>query len=275
MFSQGIVLNSYEEIVTAHKLLNYDWRSLAVPRIIIEEFPEEIKDLEPVERVRFFIKAFLPLILIENERILEEKNKVKDLFSKDELTGNEKNYLTETLYKYRIINEGYDISDITEDEKSRILILVNKRILPIPPPIALSMAALESGWGTSRFVFEGNNLFGHVAINPQEGIQPANWSGKKRNIQIFDSVSESISVYMLNLNRNRAYRRFRVARARNPYNLFNMTKGFYLYSIIRDEYAVRLQFIISRYDFARFNDAYLDNEERIVPLLKLKQMHIH
>jgi Bax protein len=35
-----------------------------------------------------------------------------------------------------------------------------RRMDVIPPSLALAQAAVESGWGTSRFAREGNALFG-------------------------------------------------------------------------------------------------------------------
>jgi Bax protein len=269
-----ILLNSYEEIETAHRLLNYKWRSKSVPRLAIKKIPEEIKEMSPAKKIRFFVKTMLPLILLENEKIEIERKTFFDYLQRDSLDEEEKTYLNETAYKYRIISSDEDIAEMEEAQKQNIHNAADYKIKAIPPPIALAMAALESGWGTSRFVFEGNNLFGHVAINPKKGLQPANWTGKTRNIMVFESIQESISVYMLNLNRNRAYNRFRIARKHTPHNLINMTKGFHLYSIIGDEYAGRLQFIISRYGFATYLDATLDDEKRTSPLKALRQAYI-
>jgi len=269
-----VLLNNYEEIETAHKLLNYRWKSKNVPRLMIEKIPEEIVDMSPAKKIRFFVKTMLPLILLENEKIEMERETFFSYLEKESFDEKEKEFLNETAYKYRIISSDEDISEMDEAQKQNIYNAADYKIKAIPPPIALAMAALESGWGTSRFVFEGNNLFGHVANNPQKGLQPANWTGKTRNIMVFDSIQESISVYMLNLNRNRAYNRFRIARKHTPHNLINMTKGFHLYSIIGDEYAGRLQFIISRYGFAAYLDATLDDEKRTAPLKALKQAYI-
>ncbi len=269
-----IVLESFEEIETAHKILNYKWKTKAVPRIVINSIPEEIKDMTAIKRVRFFVKIMMPLILLENEKIMEERNRFLALQEKEHLSDEEIRFLNETAVKYRIISSETDISESDESHLQHVFNMADYKIMAIPPAIALAMAALESGWGTSRFVSEGNNLFGHVARNPEDGLQPANWAGMSRNIMIFDSLQESVSTYMLNLNRNRAYNKFRVTRKHRPYDIIGMTEGFYLYAIIGDEYAGRLQFIISRYRFAELNDAYLDCEKRTASLKALKQAYI-
>ncbi|HKJ91279.1 MAG TPA: glucosaminidase domain-containing protein, partial [Oceanipulchritudo sp.] len=43
---------------------------------------------------------------------------------------------------------------------------LRRRVDVIPPSLALAQAALESGWGTSRFAREGNNLFGIWCYTP-------------------------------------------------------------------------------------------------------------
>ena len=49
-----------------------------------------------------------------------------------------------------------------------LLIKVDK----VPVSLALAQAAIESGWGTSRFAQEGNALFGQWTYDG-EGIKPA------------------------------------------------------------------------------------------------------
>jgi Bax protein len=41
----------------------------------------------------------------------------------------------------------------------------------IPPSIAIAQAAIESGWGTSRFALEGNAMFGQWTWS-KNGIEP-------------------------------------------------------------------------------------------------------
>ncbi|MBR4489074.1 glucosaminidase domain-containing protein, partial [bacterium] len=204
-----VFLSTYEEVKSAYDLVGYTWNNEKVPRIFVKKIPEEIKKMEGVERRQFFIKLLLPLVLLENEKISAEHDMIVPIAAKKEWKGEDLKLISSVSEKYNIIDEGQDISAITEEEKENIRYFLDHKIRPVPPAIAIGQAALESGWGTSRFVFEGNNLFGHVSPDPTKGIKPKNWSGNKRHIRIFDSIQDSISAYMLNLNRNRAYNKFR------------------------------------------------------------------
>jgi Bax protein len=87
-----------------------------------------------------------------------------------------------------------------------------KRIDVIPTSLALAQAALESGWGKSRFAREANNLFGHWTYSGV-GLMPQNRAiGKTHMIRIFGSLQKSVNSYMLNLNTNEAYSLFREKR---------------------------------------------------------------
>ena len=79
--------------------------------------------------------------------------------------------------------------------------------------MALAQAAVESAWGRSRFVKEANNIFGHWTYNSQIGMIPRNRDlGATHFIRIFQSLKESVTAYMLNLNRNLAYKSFQEKR---------------------------------------------------------------
>ena len=83
----------------------------------------------------------------------------------------------------------------------------------IPVSIALAQAALESGWGTSRFVSEGNALFGQWSWFKGSGIVPEQRDAEESHeIKIFKTLRGSVTAYMKNLNSNNNYDDFRLAR---------------------------------------------------------------
>jgi len=157
-----------------------------------------IKDVKKQKKA--FVEIMLPLIKEENKRILNTRKKIVNIF-KDPF------YL---MNPYKIIYlstvaRKYKIQDIT-DKKAFL-----KKVDSIPPSLALAQAAIESGWGKSRFVKLGNNIFGHW-IYSDKGIKPkSKYDHIKINysLRIFPSLEDSISAYMLNLNRNPAYKNFR------------------------------------------------------------------
>ena len=88
----------------------------------------------------------LPLIVAENEKILDDREKLKTLVEKKFTTDSEKQWLRQKLLEYKVKK-----SDLKE---------LMFRMDMIPVSIALAQAAKESGWGTSRFALEGNAIFG-------------------------------------------------------------------------------------------------------------------
>jgi len=113
--------------------------------------------------------------------------------------------------------------------------------------MALSQAALESGWGDSLYAKKYNNLFGHYTSDgTKEG---AIISGKKERIRIFPNISQSIESYALNLNTHWAYQSFRDERERaraqgEPFLGMSAIKHISKYSEIGKSYITMLKDII-------------------------------
>ena len=84
----------------------------------------------------------------------------------------------------------------------------------VPPSLALGQAAEESGWGTSRFAAAGNAIYGqwtwgsNAMVPEQQRKELGNYG-----IAAFESIQESVSSYMLNLNTHNAYSDLRQKRA--------------------------------------------------------------
>jgi len=157
-----------------------------------------IKDVKKQKKA--FSEILLPLIKEENKKIKKLRAKVIKIFSDP--------YYMMDLYKVATlakIAQKYKIKNFLD--KNEYL----KKIDTIPPSLALAQAAIESGWGKSRFVKEGNNLFGHW-IYSNKGMKPkSRYQNIKTqySLRIFPSLEDSIAAYMHNLNTNPAYKKFR------------------------------------------------------------------
>ena len=145
-----------------------------------------------------FIKIVLPLIVAENERILEDKKKLQRISQKKFTTDLEKQWLRQKLLEYKV-------------KKGNIKELM-VRVDIIPTSIALAQAAKESGWGTSRFALEGNAIFGQWTWSGQ-GIAPLDReSDKNHKILKFPILRASVKAYQNNLNTHKSYVKFREKR---------------------------------------------------------------
>ena len=89
----------------------------------------------------------------------------------------------------------------------------------IPKEILIAQAALETGWGSSRFANEGNNLFGIRTFNKDsEWLLPITWDQNKWigwGVKVYDSKCDSVKDYIRILNTVFAYEKFRELRNQN------------------------------------------------------------
>lgn len=87
----------------------------------------------------------------------------------------------------------------------------NKRV---PYEMIIGQAALESGWGTSRFAMKANNLFGIRTFSQKVPhllpMDVEKWSGW--GVRSFASKCDSVKEYVRLLNEHPAYKEFREKR---------------------------------------------------------------
>lgn len=177
----------------------------SVPRILVDKVPSDLSKLQsPSERKRLFIKLMLPLVLKANEQIMDERRRLIALRDKSYgyfggLTARDRAWLGSMSVRYGLNNP--DVAALL------------RRVDVIPPSLALAQAAEESGWGTSRFVREGNALFGQHSFVRGSGLVPLERDdGEIHEIKSFDRLLDSVAAYMSNLNSHWAYDAFRQAR---------------------------------------------------------------
>ena len=158
-----------ETVIQLFKDVDYDLRKVRneklVKPIYFTQFPRDLENLESVKlKKETFIKIVLPLIVAENEKILDDREKLKALSEKKFTSDLEKQWLRQKLLEYKV--------------KKGDLNMLMTRMDMIPVSIALAQAAKESGWGTSRFALEGNAIFGQWTWDGQ-GIAPLKEMGTK------------------------------------------------------------------------------------------------
>ena len=86
----------------------------------------------------------------------------------------------------------------------------------IPKELIIAQAALETGWGKSRFANEGNNLFGIRTFNKDsKWLLPVTWDQTKWigwGVKVYETRCDSVKDYVRILNEVFAYEDFRQAR---------------------------------------------------------------
>ena len=190
------VLNLFEDVEYDLKTVRYQKK---VKPIYFTQFPKDLDEIKNVQlKKETFIKIVLPLVVAENEKILDDRIKLQKILSKKMTTDKEKSWLRLKLREYKVKK-----SDFKE---------LSKRMDIIPVSIALAQAAKESGWGTSRFALEGNAIFGQWTWTGK-GIEPL-LKGKHQDHKIlrFPILRASVKAYKNNLNTHKGYSDFREKR---------------------------------------------------------------
>ncbi len=225
----------------------------------INHLPKQIGNIENViERKKLFIQIVLPLIIEENINIRLDRKKLFSILNKNNNSTIEKKWLNNKFKQYDVVNQDLATLKIRMDE--------------IPVSLAISQAANESGWGTSRFALEGNALFGQWTWGG-DGIKPAAASSNsKHKVMKFKILQASVRAYQRNLNTNSSYRKFREVRAiqRNNNGKLNSLKLVnYLdkYAETGKEYTKILKQIIKQNSLTDF-----DNANILTTSSKLKNM---
>ena len=174
------------------------------PAVALPDFASYV---DVKEKKSAFFEYLLPLVRFSNQLVRVDRDLFKRVQSDPiNLKSPEAKKITRRLNsRYRIVPERFPNLSFLEE--------LDKRIGQIPESLALAQAAKESGWGTSRFSKQANNLFGQWCFTQGCGIVPARRSkGMTHEIQKFDSVGDAIEAYVHNLNTHRAYSSMREKR---------------------------------------------------------------
>jgi len=220
--------------------------SRTVTRHEVRDMPISItSETNSQKKKQQFTDILLPLILAENEKISADRYRLLALLAQlqtRKLSLTEQHWLIELANQYQIPGE------LLKDKKSQEQLKIRVDIIPVD--MALSQAAIESAWGTSRFAQEGRNLFGHWTYDASKGLTPKNRDqGKKHFVRQFNSLRESVHAYMRNLNTHKAYRKVRSLRHKTRINQQPITgtllaQGLEKYSAQGDAYITLVQSVI-------------------------------
>ena len=240
--------------------MGYDLESIGdgkaeVPRVFLASMPGDIgKMRESTKRKGLFFKTVLPLVLQVNEEIAKDRERLGKLI--DVKKRGQKIGPVDRLWLI-VMAERYK----TKRGDTNAL---TKRVDLIPPSLALAQAAEESGWGTSRFVREGNAMFGQWTWSSSpDAIVPKNRDeGKSHKIKAFDSLLQSVRAYARNLNTHRAYRHLRAQRHQLrvsgvAIDGLKLAEKLTSYSERGEEYVATLRSIIAANKLRRLDDARL------------------
>lgn len=177
---------------------------VTVPRVRLASLPYDLPQMrQSQDRKAVFLRYMLPYVLEANNRVRQQRARLLSLrpkIDKGQRLGEEEAMWIDALYaEYRV--------------KNRDSTALLQRIGTVPVSLALAQAAVESGWGTSRFAQEGNAPFGQWTSKDYAGMVPKQReAGRTHKVRAFKSLKMSVESYLRNLNTHRAYREFRKMR---------------------------------------------------------------
>lgn len=259
--------DEYVEAKKARKELHFGLIAAAtgkeyVPRTYLETLPEGLPKIRNVrQKKELFSATLLPLILLSNELIHEERDRLVALQTSLENGQLLSNYDNEWLLFQR---KRFNISkkiDVSAELIDRLLYHCDI----IPPSLALAQGAIESGWGTSRFAQTGNAIFGQwVWGDSAEGMLPlGREEGATHKVRKFDNLIDSVRSYAHNINRNHAYedvrrRRASLREAGKPISGEYLALGLIKYSERGEEYINDILSLISYNQFSGLDHSRLE-----------------
>ncbi len=229
------------------------------PAVAPERMPPGMARVPSADRKRAFVRAVLPYILAENEAIRKDRRVLLSVQQRLEQGGQLSEM--EALHLLRLARE-YRMDLDPEELPSKAAGVVRELLLRVdvvPPALALAQAALESAWGSSRFVVEGNALFGQWVFSSSKGMAPRRRpEGANYAVAAFGGLDEAVRGYMRNLNTLWAYEPLREVRASFrrrglPLDPCRLAEGLLLYSTRREEYVAEVVQVIRHNRLERYD----------------------
>ena len=221
-----------------------DFDVITIKANFVRKIPAVHLELSGVAQKKSFVELILPLIVAANDELLHRRNAVKE-----SVDSKNRAMMEKWAILYRVNPENLNDTQLAE----RLL----RRVDTIPVALALAQAAVESGWGTSRFALQGNALFGQWAWTDSAGIRPLAASNDRAVVRSFGSLLESVRAYMHNLNTHPNYHQLRNARERlkpeNEYIKANeLAAHLDSYAEIGEVYVDKIRAIISSNGFDKY-----------------------
>tara|TARA_B000000460_G_C21472554_1_gene373255 strand:+ start:174 stop:1064 length:891 start_codon:yes stop_codon:yes gene_type:complete len=216
---------------------------------------KKVSNLTIKEKKLQFISAFLPIIQEINLDVLEKRRKiflVEKKLKANNLNVLDADFLKRTFKEYKVKNNDINV--------------LKERVDIVPISLTLAQAAIESGWGTSRFAKEGNAFFGQKVVGSSvNGIDPAENKNPLIKVRKFNNLSDSVEAYIKNLNTHRAYKKFRKSRKaqrsiKKHLDGIALAETLGSYSELGDEYTAEVQKIIKinsldKFDYLEYKTA--------------------
>ena len=205
---RNVTIESAQQLEMLFDSAGFSWPPRQqIPSIGITALPADMTQLDVDRKKALFLCTLLPLVVSENTRLMDERRWLEDVMAK----GGP--HPRGTRLRLQRLAREYGLDEA--DEPELLVARLRERIDIVPVGLVLAQAANESGWGTSRFSREVNNLFGEWTYKADEGILPRRRpEGARHYIRKFGDLRSSVRSYLNNINSGRAYGALRRLRAK-------------------------------------------------------------
>jgi Bax protein len=201
-----------------------------------------LNNLQVSEKKQKFFHMMLPAILISKQKLKVQRSRVEEISQLLNPTEDDFLFLDKMYKRYK-----------TDNTKELL-----SRMKTHPVSIVLAQAAIESGWGESRFFKKGNNIFGMWSVNKNEPRIKAKGTrgGKPVYLRKYSSLSDAIDDYFVTIGRG-AYKSFRKQRdiTKDPLILVQYLIN---YCELRGKYTKKLKKFIIANNLQQFDDFEID-----------------
>ncbi len=205
--------------------------------VILASYPHDLKALDLPKKKRAFLHSLLPVVMLALAEVDQERTTLLSILGKisQETSLGTLNLVPQDWSNQLTASEIEFLIFITRKYRTRNVPKLLRRVNILPVSLVLAQAAIESSWGSSRFVTEGNNLFGMWTWG-EKGIVPSRRDeGENHKVASYPSILESVRAYILTLNRFPAYKTFRDIRQHTMGSL-ELADGLLYYSERRNAY---------------------------------------